>query len=82
MVSDLARLARLGIDPAVLEPAPVGPLRYSGYQSRIGPGPSHRSCSACGAPAVATRRIEVDGLLRWLDSCRDCMVAGAQVGES
>lgn len=80
MASDLDRLTLLGIDPAVLEPAPAGPLRYSGYRCRIGPGPSRRSCSACGRPAVATRRIEVDGL-RWLDSCRDCMVAGARAGE-
>jgi hypothetical protein len=81
MVSDLDRLTLLGIAPAVLEPAPAGPLRYSGYQSRISPGPSHRSCSACGAPAVATRRIEVEGL-RWLDSCRDCMLDAARAGEA
>ncbi|SOD80183.1 hypothetical protein SAMN06272781_6909 [Streptomyces sp. 1222.2] len=80
MASDLDRLALLGVAPAVLEPAPAGPLRYSGYQSRISPGRSRRSCSACGKPAVATRRIDVDGL-RWLDSCRDCMLIGMRVGE-
>ncbi|MDX2757937.1 hypothetical protein [Streptomyces europaeiscabiei] len=81
MVDDLDRLARLGVDPAALEPAPDWPLRRSGYQARITPGSSRRGCSACGKPAVATRRIEADGL-RWLDSCRDCMVAGARPGES
>lgn len=81
MVDDLDRLARLGVDPAALEPAPNGPLRRSGYQARITPGPSHRLCSTCGKPAVATRRVEVDGL-RWLDSCRDCMLTGARAGDS
>ncbi|MDX2528072.1 hypothetical protein [Streptomyces europaeiscabiei] len=81
MASDLDRLARLGVDPAALEPAPDGPLRHSGYQARITPGARHRGCSACGKPAVATRRVEVDGL-RWLDSCRGCMVAGSKAGES
>lgn len=81
MVDDLDRLARLGVDPAVLEPAPDGPLRHSGYRARITLGPSHRPCSACGKPAVATRRVDA-GALRWLDSCRDCMLAGARVGES
>lgn len=81
MVDDLDRLARLGVDPATLEPAPDGPLRRSGYRARIIPGPSRRLCSACGKPAVATRRVDVQGL-RWLDSCRDCMLADARTGES
>jgi hypothetical protein len=81
MGSELERLARLGVDPTVLEPAPGGPLRHSGYRARLTPGPSRRSCSACGAPAVAARRVDVNGL-RWLDSCRDCMVAGTRPGES
>lgn len=80
MARDLDRLAILGVDPAALEPAPDGPLRSSGYQDRITPGPSHRACSLCGRPAVATRRVEADGL-RWLDSCRDCMLAGVRAGE-
>ena len=74
MASDLDRLTRLGVDPARLEPAPDGPLRHSGYQTRINPGPGHRNCSACGEPAVATCRLRVPDP-RWLDTCRDCMVA-------
>jgi hypothetical protein len=81
MGGDVGRLAFLGVDPAALDPAPDGPLRRSGYQARINPGLSRRGCSVCGKPAVATRRIEVAGL-RWLDSCRDCMLAGARLGES
>lgn len=81
MVSDVDRLEFLGVDPAALESAPDGPLRHSGYRPRITPGPDRRRCSACGAPAVATRRVDVRGL-RWLDSCRDCMVAGMRMGES
>jgi hypothetical protein len=80
MVDDTDRLALLGVNPDALEPAPGGPLRYSGYRARITPGPSRRACSACGAPAVATRRIDVHGL-RWLDSCRYCMITGMR-GES
>lgn len=81
MVSDVDRLTLLGVDPAALEPAPDGPLRHSGYRVRITPSPDRRRCSACGTPAVATRRVNVQGL-RWLDSCRDCMVAGMRTGES
>lgn len=81
MASDLDRLAFLGVDPASLELAPGGPLRHSGYQARITPGPDRRRCSACGTLAVATRRVDVQGL-HWLDSCRDCMVAGMRLGES
>ena len=81
MADNLDRLARLGVDPAALEPAPDGPLRRSGYRASIAPGPSHRLCSTCGKPAVATRRVDVQGL-RWLDSCRGCMLGGARAGES
>lgn len=80
MVDDRDRLGLLGVDPAELETAPDGPLRQAGYRARITPGPSRRLCSACGSPAVATRRVDADGL-RWLDSCRDCMLAGARAGE-
>ncbi|MFE5407010.1 hypothetical protein ACFQ9Z_38185 [Streptomyces sp. NPDC056580] len=76
MRDDLHVLAALGIDPATLDPAPGGPLRYSGVRDRSHPPGRHR-CSACGAPAVATRRLHAPGLgLRWQDSCRDCMIAG------
>jgi hypothetical protein len=81
MVSDLDRLGFLGVDATMLEPAPDGPLRSSGYQARITPGPSRRLCSVCGKAAVATRRVDAAGL-RWLDSCRDCMLAGARLGAS
>ncbi|MEV7684442.1 hypothetical protein [Streptomyces bungoensis] len=75
MWDDLYVLAAFGIDPARLDPAPDGPLRYSGAGDRIHP-PGRHSCSACGTLAVATRRVHVPGLgLRWQDSCRDCMVA-------
>ncbi|MFD5795579.1 hypothetical protein ACFWIO_18975 [Streptomyces diastatochromogenes] len=76
MRDDLQILATLGIDPARLDPAPGGPLRYSGSRDRISP-PGRYPCSACGEPAVATCRRTIPGLgLRWQDSCRDCMIAG------
>ncbi|MFM9589935.1 hypothetical protein ACKI1J_14560 [Streptomyces scabiei] len=81
MVSDRDRLDLLGVAPAELETALDGPLRQAGYRARITPGPSRRLCSACGNPAVATRRVEAGGL-RWQDSCSDCMLAGARAGES
>jgi hypothetical protein len=80
MVDDTDRLALLGANPEALEQAPGGSLCYSGYGARSTTGPSRRACSACGAPAVATRRIDVQGL-RWLDSCRNCMITGVR-GES
>ncbi|MGW5477726.1 hypothetical protein [Streptomyces sp. NPDC004008] len=80
MRPDLQALAHLSIDPAQLQPAPAGPLRATGFQTRIHPGPSRRPCSACGQPAVATRIVDVPGLgLRWHDSCRDCMIAGFEL---
>ncbi|MEV7130118.1 hypothetical protein [Streptomyces sp. NPDC093260] len=77
MPDDLRVLTVLGIDPHALEAAPDGPSRHSGYQARIHPlSPERQCCSACDDPAVATRRLDVPGLaLRWLDSCRDCMIA-------
>ncbi|GAB1332139.1 hypothetical protein ACE1SV_64780 [Streptomyces sennicomposti] len=57
MPDDLRVLTVLGIDPHALEAAPDGPSRHCGYQARIHPlPPVPRSCSSCGAPAVATRR--------------------------
>ncbi|MET8765496.1 hypothetical protein [Streptomyces sp. NPDC004658] len=79
MPNDLHVLAALGIDPAHLDPAPDGPLRYSGDRDRIPPA-GHYPCSSCGAPAVATCRRSIPGLgLRWQDSCRNCMIAGWSV---
>ncbi|MFF8432345.1 hypothetical protein ACF07Y_45960 [Streptomyces sp. NPDC016566] len=76
MRDDLQILTALGIDPATLDPAPDGPLRYAGSRERIHP-PGRHPCSACGAPAVATCRRTIPDLgLRWQDSCRDCMIAG------
>lgn len=80
MRPDLHALAHLGIDPAALQPAPAGPIRTTGYQARIHPGPLRRPCSACGEPAVATRVVDVQQLgRRWHDSCRDCMIAGFEL---
>ncbi|MFQ6148678.1 hypothetical protein ACLMNJ_37435 [Streptomyces seoulensis] len=77
MPDDLRVLTVLGIDPHVLEAAPDGPSRRAGFQVRIHPlSPERRCCSSCGALAVATRRLDVPGLgLRWVDACRDCMIA-------
>ncbi|MFF4044982.1 hypothetical protein [Streptomyces sp. NPDC001816] len=76
MRDDLQILTALGIAPSALDPAPGGPLRFSGGRDRITP-PGRYPCSACGAPAVATCRRTIPGLgLRWQDSCRDCMIAG------
>ncbi|WP_030180467.1 hypothetical protein [Streptomyces sp. NRRL S-813] len=81
MRPELQALAFLGVNPAQLDPAPAGPLRTTGYQARIHPlSPTRARCAACGEPAIATQIVDVPGLgLRWHDSCRDCMVAGAKL---
>ncbi|GHF13678.1 hypothetical protein GCM10014715_81580 [Streptomyces spiralis] len=81
MRDDLRTLAALGIDPASLDPAPDGPLRHPSSRARIHPlSPDHKRCSSCAAPAVATCRLDLPGFgLRWLDSCRDRMIAGFEL---
>jgi hypothetical protein len=80
MVSDLERLAFLGIDPAHLESAPDDP-RAPGWRERVAYGePTRRPCCSCRALAVATRVVDIPGLgRRWLDQCRDCMIAGIRL---
>ncbi|WP_123972676.1 hypothetical protein [Streptomyces sp. Ag109_O5-1] len=73
MRPELEVLAALGVDSAVLDAAPGGPLRFSGGIARVHPtSPDRRCCSSCGALPYATQRLD----LRWRDSCRDCMLIG------
>ena len=81
MRTDLQLLAALGVDPATLDEAPDGMLHRTGWQARVHPlSPTRRPCTTCGAPAYATCRLDLPELgLRWLDSCRDHMLAVARL---
>ncbi|MFD8771483.1 hypothetical protein [Streptomyces sp. NPDC059916] len=73
-VTDL--LLRLGLDPADLKPAPSRAANAQDAAERLGPEPL--PCAACGTPARSTRIIDTPGHgRRWLDLCRDCMLATA-----
>ncbi|MGW6358687.1 hypothetical protein ACWFR5_26820 [Streptomyces sp. NPDC055092] len=71
-VTDLLR--SLALDPAELKPAPYRQATARDAAERLGPEPL--PCAACGAPARSTRIIDSPGHgWRWLDLCRDCMLA-------
>ncbi|MGV9350995.1 hypothetical protein ACWDSD_40980 [Streptomyces spiralis] len=63
----------LGVDPADLTPALARHV-HRDAATRIGRSPC--PCAGCGGPARATGIIDVPGYgRRWLDRCRDCLVA-------
>ncbi|MFD7204378.1 hypothetical protein [Streptomyces sp. NPDC059893] len=71
-VTDL--LLRLGLDPADLKPAPTRAATAQDAAERLGPEPL--PCASCGTPARSTRIIDTPNHgRRWLDLCRDCMLA-------
>ncbi|MFE7928335.1 hypothetical protein ACFU6S_06275 [Streptomyces sp. NPDC057456] len=73
-------LAFLGVDPAALEPAPERPTRADSWPRIDIHSPSRRRCSSCRALAAATRVVRPAGDgPRWLDQCRDCMIAGIRL---
>jgi hypothetical protein len=76
--ADLLRL--LDIDPADLDPAPPwAPYRGTGAERIDG----SRPCAGCGEPARSTRLVDVPGAgRRWLDTCRDHMLAAARLRPS
>ncbi|WAZ20145.1 hypothetical protein STRCI_001244 [Streptomyces cinnabarinus] len=76
--AELAALAVLGVDPVGLDPGPADLLHAPGWQARVWPdAPTRKPCSACGRPATSTRLVPLPGLgPRWIDACRDHMVAG------
>ncbi|MFD7774292.1 hypothetical protein [Streptomyces sp. NPDC059753] len=73
-VTDLLR--SLALDPADLKPAPHREATAQDAAERLGPEPL--PCVACGTPARSTRIIDTPSHgRRWLDLCRDCMLATA-----
>ncbi|MFE4255077.1 hypothetical protein ACFRU3_37495 [Streptomyces sp. NPDC056910] len=71
-VTDLLR--SLVLDPADLKPAPHRQATAQDAAERLGPEPL--SCAACGTLARSTRIIDTpDHDRRWLDRCRDYMLA-------
>ncbi|MCX5435558.1 hypothetical protein [Streptomyces sp. NBC_00063] len=73
-VPDLLR--SLALDPADLKPAPRRPANAQDAAERLGPEPL--PCAACGTPARSTRIVDtLSHGRRWLDLCRDCMLATA-----
>ncbi|WP_329576702.1 MULTISPECIES: hypothetical protein [unclassified Streptomyces] len=75
-VTDLLR--SLALDLADLKPAPLRPANAQDAAERLGPDPL--PCAACGTPARSTRIIDTaDHGRRWLDLCRDCMLATADL---
>ena len=77
MRSELETLAHLGISPDILEPGPDDLVHTPGWRARVWPdSPTRKPCSACGAPAMATRLVPLPGLgPRWVDYCHGHMVA-------
>lgn len=72
-------LLRLDLDPADLKPAPARAASAQDARERLGPDPV--PCVACGTPARSTRIIATpEHGRRWLDLCRDCMLAAANRG--
>ncbi|WP_405635700.1 hypothetical protein OHB53_22875 [Streptomyces sp. NBC_00056] len=74
-------LQRLALDPADLKPGPQRQANQEDAAARLGPTPGPVPCVACGDPARSTRIITTPGHgRRWLDLCRDCMLATADRG--
>lgn len=71
-VDATALLRTLGVDPAVLDPAPTRPRGRDGFD-RVGLTPV--PCSLCGEPAYVTKVVALPGGQRWLDRCRTCFLA-------
>ncbi|MFJ9037444.1 hypothetical protein ACIRF8_12755 [Streptomyces sp. NPDC102406] len=69
-------LAALNIDPARLDVAPLRVPPSVMSRARLAP-PKPAPCSACGAPAIATRIVTLDDEPRWLDLCRVHLLAAA-----
>lgn len=72
-MTDADLLLRLGIDPDTLDPAPER-RRSADAAQRMG-----RPCAACGLPGYATRIVRLVDGCRWLDTCRDHMIAAARL---
>ncbi|WP_406337356.1 hypothetical protein [Streptomyces sp. NBC_00649] len=73
-VTDLLR--SLALDPADLKPTPHRQATAQDAAERLGPDPL--PCAACGTPARSTRIIDTPSHgRRWLELCRDCMLATA-----
>jgi hypothetical protein len=73
-------LLLLHLDPADLKPAPARAANAQDARQRLGPDPV--PCVACGTPARSTRIIATrEHGRRWLDLCRDCMLATADRGQ-
>jgi len=72
-VDDTALLRTLAIEPATLAPAPAT-VRTADARTRYG-----LPCSTCGAPSVAATTVTTPAGPRWLDSCRDHMIAAAKL---
>ncbi|MFF3884065.1 hypothetical protein [Streptomyces sp. NPDC001914] len=70
-MDDADLLLRLRVDPADLDPAPER-LRPADAEHRIG-----LPCASCGLPGYATRIVRLADGCRWLDTCRDHMIASA-----
>ncbi|MGC5236872.1 hypothetical protein [Streptomyces albogriseolus] len=67
-------LARQGIAPGTLEPAPAPPAPRPAFD-RVAAMPP-RPCSACGDMAVTARAVTFAGAgHRWVDLCRDHALA-------
>lgn len=76
--TELETLAHFGIDPDALEPGPDDLVNAPGWRERVAVSSSRKPCSACGAPAMSTRLVPLAGFgPRWVDSCRDCMIAAS-----
>lgn len=71
-MADADLLLHLGVDPAALDPAPER-LRSVDAEHRIG-----LPCAVCGRPGYATRIVRLPEGCRWLDTCRDHMIAAAR----
>jgi hypothetical protein len=76
-VTDLLR--SLALDPADLKPAPARAATAQEARERLGPDPV--PCVACGTPVRSTRIIVTpEHGRRWLDLCRECMLATVDRG--
>ncbi|MEU4168895.1 hypothetical protein AB0F46_18705 [Streptomyces sp. NPDC026665] len=70
-MDDADLLLHLGVTAAALDPAPER-LRPADAEHRIG-----LPCAACGLPGYATRIVRLVDGCRWLDTCREHMIASA-----
>ncbi|MFF4536522.1 hypothetical protein [Streptomyces aureus] len=71
-MTDADLLLHLGVDPAALDPSPER-RRSADACQRIG-----LPCAVCGRPGYATRIVRLPDGCRWLDTCRDHMIASAR----